>query len=161
MNWIDAACLLILAVSALMGLWRGFVQEALGLAAWVAAFSMANWQAERVAQWLPMSGWGMPVRQLAAYALVLLATLMLMAVLSKLTQALVQSIGLGPLNRVLGVVFGLLRGTAVLMALVFVLTMTPWMRHPDVQTSLTVPLVMSGLQQVKGLLPSFLSVYLP
>jgi len=36
-NPLDAAIVLAFAVSALMGLWRGFLREALALAGWVAA----------------------------------------------------------------------------------------------------------------------------
>ncbi|HEY5790564.1 MAG TPA: CvpA family protein, partial [Gammaproteobacteria bacterium] len=38
MIWVDIAILVIVALSMLVSLWRGFTREALSLAAWVAAF---------------------------------------------------------------------------------------------------------------------------
>ncbi|MGN6282393.1 CvpA family protein, partial [Frateuria sp.] len=41
MNWIDFTILAVLALSVLVGLWRGLVSEVLSLVAWVAAFWVA------------------------------------------------------------------------------------------------------------------------
>ena len=41
MNWADYCIIGILALSVLMGLWRGFIGEVLALACWVVAFWVA------------------------------------------------------------------------------------------------------------------------
>ena len=41
MNWFDYSILAILALSVLVGLWRGFVSEVLALVCWVLAFWLA------------------------------------------------------------------------------------------------------------------------
>ena len=41
MNWIDYTILGVLALSVLVGLWRGLVSEVLSLASWIVAFWVA------------------------------------------------------------------------------------------------------------------------
>ena len=52
MIWIDLLILVILSISILVGIWRGFIHETLSLLAWVAAFVIARVFAPDVAQWL-------------------------------------------------------------------------------------------------------------
>ena len=43
MGWVDIAMIALLAVSVLVGLWRGFVLEVLSLTGWVVAWFAAQW----------------------------------------------------------------------------------------------------------------------
>ena len=69
MAGLDWIFLVVLVVSLLLGVWRGLVFEMLSLAAWVAAFFVAQWFAADVAQWLPMSGAAEPLRYAAGFLL--------------------------------------------------------------------------------------------
>jgi membrane protein required for colicin V production len=50
--WIDYILLAIIAISALLSLWRGFVKEALSLASWIAALWVALLFFHDLADWL-------------------------------------------------------------------------------------------------------------
>ena len=52
MIWIDYILLVIIAVSALLSLWRGFVREALSLASWIVALWVALLFFHDLADWL-------------------------------------------------------------------------------------------------------------
>ena len=70
LGWVDIALLAVLALSVLVGLWRGFVFEIVSLLGWVAAFVFANLCAPFVSDLLPWEQGGAAVRFWLAYALV-------------------------------------------------------------------------------------------
>jgi hypothetical protein len=53
MTWFDYAVLVVLAVSALIGIWRGLVREIFALGGWIAAFLAAMLFADEAAALLP------------------------------------------------------------------------------------------------------------
>ncbi len=120
MVWVDYALISVVALSALVSLFRGFIKEALSLAGWVASFLTATHFAESVATNLEVWVEHEQIRKVLAYATVFLATLVLCAIVSRLIVKLIRSSALSGLDRVIGVFFGLLRG-AVLVAVVVLL----------------------------------------
>jgi membrane protein required for colicin V production len=115
----DYAVLGAVVLSLLLGAWRGVVSEILALAAWVAAFVAARtWAAsagELVAAGVVEPAW----RQVAGFLAIFVAVLILFALARWLASLLLKVVGLAPLDRVLGALFGIARG--VLVAWVFVL----------------------------------------
>lgn len=69
----------VLALSMVLGFWRGFVFEILSLAGWVAAFVGAQWLAVDVIDWLPFVQ-GAPGAVQYAVAFVVVFVLILLAV---------------------------------------------------------------------------------
>jgi membrane protein required for colicin V production len=121
MTWFDYGVLLVIGVSALVAVIRGFVREVLSLLSWVAAFVAASTFAGKVAPLLPLAIPNDSLRMLAAFLLVFGATLLAMVVVTLAIVELVRVVGLGFVDRVLGLAFGLARGllivvTAVLLA---------------------------------------------
>lgn len=125
MTAFDYAVLAILAVSVLLGLWRGVVSEILALAAWVVAFLTARAEAAEVANWLAPHVAEPALRLAAAYALVVVGVLLVFAILRLALKLLLKAVGLGVLDRMLGGAFGALRGILVLLVAVLVAGMTP------------------------------------
>ena len=112
----------VLCVSMLVGLWRGLVYEVLSLAGWVAAFFLAQWLATDVIAWIPFVQGAAPAVQYAVgYMVVFVASLFVSAFLSWLIKKVIESVGLRPVDRVLGGIFGLARGVVLLLALTVVL----------------------------------------
>lgn len=120
-NPLDWVATVIVVLSGLVSLWRGFVREALSLASWVAAFVLANLFA------LPATG---PLselianptgRYIVAWASLFVLVLIVGSLTAKLMSKLIRVSGLSLLDRILGTVFGLLRGALIVLALVFVL----------------------------------------
>lgn len=128
---IDWLLLGIVLLSALMGAYRGFVREALALAAWVVAIWGA-WQfGDEAAQWLPDFVEDPVVKLWAARLLMLIAALFVVGVISKLMSMLMEEAGLSGTNRLLGAGFGIARGYvlgAVIVALLqsFGFDESPW-----------------------------------
>lgn len=120
-NAADWGIIVILGLSMLLSLWRGFVREAASLAGWIAAFVIANMFVSEMATLL--SQWIINVtgRYVAAYALLFAGTLVVVGVLGKLGTQLVRATGLSLLDRLLGTAFGFARGIIIVLVLVYLL----------------------------------------
>lgn len=158
---IDLFLLLVLLASVLLGLWRGLVRELLSLAGWVAAFvlaqSFAAWTAER----LPLQGFAEPLRHAAGFITVFVVTAFGAGLLSWLIGQLVDSVGLQPVDRLLGAGFGLLRGLVMLLALALVVNMTPLKQQEGWQASAGARSLDRGLHLLKDAVPENLARYFP
>jgi membrane protein required for colicin V production len=119
MTWFDWAVIAIQFASGAFGYLRGFVQEAIALATWLAGI----WFAWRFGGALmPMLGEWDNVPELriwAARAIIFIIVLMIGGMLGWLVRKLVQSAGMTKADRTLGTIFGLLRG-AILVGLVVI-----------------------------------------
>ncbi len=117
---LDWFIIVVLSVSMLISLWRGFVREALSLAGWFAAFVVAHALGDEMAallgNWIANSTGS----YIAAYALLFVATLILAAVLKSLAAQLLKATGLSIVDRLLGTVFGFARGVIILLVMLYV-----------------------------------------
>ncbi len=114
----------IVALSLMLGLWRGVVSEMMALVAWVAGFMAALEFGAQSGQ-LVFAGIADPaVRALAGCALVFVAVLVAMSLVRLAVRSMVKALGLSLSDRLLGMFFGLARGVLVVMILVAVGGMT-------------------------------------
>src|SRR6478736_4897644 len=100
-----------------IGLWRGLVAEVLSVLSWLAAFVLAQWFAPQAGELLPMAGVAQPLRYAAGFVVVFIATLVVGALLAWGCKKLLEAVGLRPLDRVLGAVFGAVRAGVLVLAL--------------------------------------------
>ena len=116
MTLFDYAVLAIVGFSVLLGVMRGFVREVMALGSWVVAFVIASAYggdvAPLLAKQIPDENW----RVLAAVVAVFIVVLVVMNIVAMLVSKLIKSAGLGVEDRLLGSVFGLARGVAVVLA---------------------------------------------
>lgn len=125
MTAFDYAALAIVGASVFLGLWRGVVSELLALAAWVAAFFAARAWAPTVGEWFGRWIADGALRQAAGFAAVFLGVLVVFGVARLVVSLLLRAVGLGLIDRLLGGMFGIVRGALVLLAAVLVGGMTP------------------------------------
>jgi membrane protein required for colicin V production len=121
MNWVDLTILGVIAISALVSLIRGFVREALSLVSWVVAFFVASRFYKDVSPLLEGHLQDPFLRDGAAILLLFVLTLIVGSLINYLIGILVDKSGLTGTDRVLGMVFGGLRGVLVVAAILFVL----------------------------------------
>ena len=117
MTGLDFVALAIVLLFFMLGLKRGLVREVIALAAWLAAYLLAG----RLAQWLGPLLPGMTeggLRDAVAMGLAFIAILLAAMLLSSTLHGLVKAAGLSLEDRLLGCVFGLLRGGVALVFLV-------------------------------------------
>ena len=158
---VDWILLAVLGLSMLLGIWRGLVQEVLSLAGWVAAFWLAQLYASQAAAWLPMEGSSQMLRHAAGFVAVFIAVLVATALVSWVVKKLLSAVGLGPLDRLLGSLFGLLRGLVILLAVTVVVGMTPMRESEAWQQAHGAPWLQQFLHVLKPVLPADFGKYLP
>lgn len=156
----DWVLLAVLALSLLVGLWRGLVFEVLSLLGWIAAFFIAQWFAPEVANWLPLSTASPPVRFAAAFVLTFVGAVFLAGLIAALLKKLVTAVGLRPVDRVLGALFGVVRGVVLLLAATLAIEMTPLHTSSWWQESRGAPWLSAALQGLKPALPAQFARYL-
>ena len=159
MNFADYCIIAVLGLSVLMGLWRGFIGEVLALACWAVAFWVAWEFGPRLAA--AFSGIDTPsVRLLLGYAICFIAVLMAGAIVSFLVRKLVAGSGLTGSDRLLGMVFGLMRGLVLVTLTVLLLGFTPLPRDPWWQRSQLLPTFQEGAHWLSARLPPEVTKYL-
>lgn len=125
MNWADTTIIVIILLSAVISLFRGFVREVLSLVAWVAAFWAATMftpvAAGALTPYVAVAG----ARTVIGFVGILVGTLLVFGIINFLVGKLIDSTGLSGPDRLLGAVFGLARGAAIIVVLVFLAGLTP------------------------------------
>jgi membrane protein required for colicin V production len=131
MNWADLAILTIIGISVLISVFRGFVREALSLIGLVVSIWVA------VAFYNPAADLLVNVisvptgRRVLAFIGIVLVALLVTGTTNHFIGRLIEKSGLTTTDRMLGVVFGAVRGVAIIGVLVLLLGLTqvpgdPW-----------------------------------
>jgi membrane protein required for colicin V production len=144
MNAVDLIIIAILALSVLVGLWRGLISEVLALATWVAAFWVAWTYGPAASAHFDRMINAPMLRLLAGYGLCFIGVLILGALVRFVIQRLVDGTGLGGTDRLLGMIFGFARGLLLVTLVVFLVGLTSFAHEPMWQQSVLLP-------QFKGL----------
>jgi len=128
MTAFDFTVIAILLVSSLLGLWRGLVYEVLSLLGWPIAFVVSKLLGGSMMALLSGISFVRDIpeasRVAVAYALVFIAALIVWGVLVWLIVKLTKAAGLGAIDKILGGLFGLLRGGMILLAVVWLAGLT-------------------------------------
>lgn len=155
MNWIDAAVLVVVLLSAAFSMVRGFVREVLGVAAWIgaglAAVRFYPLVLPEVNSVLPAKGFVVYV----AMAVIFIVVLIVLSLISALIGGLVRESALSGLDRSLGLVFGAARGALIIclayIALSVGVAQADW--PAPVLNARFLPLAYQGAAALVGLLP--------
>lgn len=114
MNWFDIILIAVLALSTVIGIWRGFISMIMPLIGIIVGVILAGMYASTVGGWLPIDD--LEHAKWAGYAIILAATLIVSIILAVILTRFVHLALLGWLNRLLGGLFGLASGVLLCAA---------------------------------------------
>lgn len=130
MNWADYLMVILITISALIGLWRGLLREVISVATWISAFAISFLFADKIAVYLTSYIEVPSLRMAAGFGILFLTTLLIGGMIGLVASYLVDYTGLTGTDRLLGAVFGLARGAAIIMVMVLAAGMTPLPNDP-------------------------------
>ncbi|HEY9079643.1 CvpA family protein [Magnetovibrio sp.] len=156
MHWIDILVIGTLLISGAFAYARGFVHEVLSIAGWIGAV-FATLYGTPVLEHFTLQFIEDPfIATLVTGILVFVVTLAVLSITTRRISRGVKESALGPLDRALGFLFGLLRG-AVIVALVWIgyTWMVPADEQPEwIYEARTLPLIIQGADMLKALAPA-------
>lgn len=167
MNPLDWLLIALLIYSTVRAVFRGFVREAFALAGLVLGFFIACWEYESLAVKLKDIINSTPLAQFLAFLAILIGVMAAATLLGHGVKRTASAVGLGVFDRLLGALFGVLRGAvlggAFLLAVTAFLPSAPWIKNSSLApyflraahgVSFTMPAELSrrlrtGLEQIK------------
>jgi len=129
LNILDIVIISIIAISGLVGVFRGLVREVMSLVGWI----VSAWLAWRFAYvFAPVFDSiieSSDVRKAAAFISIFLLSLVLFALLSYFISKIMSKSALKGMDRTLGMLFGLLRGAIIIAVLAMLIQSTQFAKE--------------------------------
>ena len=155
-NTIDIVVLIILGISAAVGVSRGFTREILGIGGWICAFFISLYGMILVRPFVMKYIHDSFVADVVSGVSLFLVALIVMTIISRRLSARIKSGDLGGLDRSLGVVFGMIRGGVLLSLayLVFSFFMPNYEKWPKpMQTARSTSFIIETGDWLRSLVP--------
>jgi membrane protein required for colicin V production len=160
LGWVDIALLAVFCCSVLVGLWRGFVFEVVSLLGWLVAYIIANTAGPLLAPFIPLGGPGSQASLWAAYIAVFVLVLLLCTLFARMLRALISATPLSFIDRLLGGMFGVVRGGLILVVVGTLVMLSPYATSNPWKNSHGALWLGLALEGLKPLLPQSLSVHI-
>ncbi len=157
MHWVDIVVIAIIGISVLIGLFRGLIKESISLATWILALWVGLTYGEKLASLLPFSVGSQTVQSLIGIVILFVIVILFGGIVNYLIGQLVDRTGLSGTDRMLGIIFGVLRGGLIVAALVLLAMLTNLPNEPWWQESLTLPFFHDIAVWIRDLLPPSLA----
>lgn len=109
-SYYDVVFLIIIGISVLLGLLRGVINEILSLSVWIISFLLVLGCGKYVDHYIPNVITSGIIRNIIIFIVFFIIATIINIIVKKLCSKLISSIGLGGLNRLLGMFFGIGRG---------------------------------------------------
>ncbi len=152
-NWLDWTLTLVLVASVAAAAMKGFIRELISLASVVAGLAVAALGYPWAAKWFEDLTRSHDVALAAGFLALFVATLVVGALVSALAKKLIKTAGLQSFDRILGAIFGAVRGLAV--DCILLLALVAFAIKPEaVRQSVLAPYVTTGARVIAVAMPA-------
>ncbi len=153
MTIFDYLVLFVLICSIVISALNGFVKEGLSFLGWNVAFLVANAYGDALAKLLPDWFSNTTAVLITAYVVLFIGVKLLVMMLEKALQRMVEEGGYKTANRGLGALFGLGKGVVIVLAVTLLCGTTAIPQQPFWKQALLSPLAEAGVKMIMPLLP--------
>jgi membrane protein required for colicin V production len=153
MSWVDLIIIVIILISALISLVRGFVKESISLASWIVAGFIAFRYFTPLAEMLEPYIESTTIRAGTSFALLFVSSLVVGAIVNFMASQAVAKTGLTGTDKSLGVVFGAARGVLIVTMLVLLAGLTPMPSEPWWDNSAMIEYFANMANWLKDIMP--------
>lgn len=122
--WVDLTIIGAIVLSVLTGLVRGFVKELFALIAWVLAIWLALNYSATLDPWLSNYLPVKTTRIVVEFIVILMAALIVGNIINLMVTVLLKSSGFSVVDRILGMIFGFVRGIFIITLIMLALKIT-------------------------------------
>jgi membrane protein required for colicin V production len=160
MTVLDFIIVGIIAISSLISVLRGFLKEAFSLAAWMLAGAAAFMLSPRLSVLVPDAVDSPTVRLGITAVTIFIITLFAGGMINFLIHKAAVKVGLSGTDRLLGVVFGVVRGVVIVVFLIVLAGLTPIPNEIWWQESVLIEHFVEVAGWLQSILPDDLARYL-
>ena len=157
MTIFDYAIVVIIAISCLVSIIRGLLKEVFSLGAWVIAGFVTFTVSSRLSVLVPGVIESPTIRVAVTAFIVFILTLFLCGAINFLIHKAMAKVGLSGTDRLLGVMFGVVRGVVVVVVLVMLAGLTPIPQESWWRSSLMVGYFVPVAEWIQSYLPDDLA----
>lgn len=160
MNTLDLAIIAVVALSAVFAFARGFVREALSIIAWVGAAAITLYGFDRVYTFVARFVTTPLLADLIAGAGLFVVSLIVLTMLTGYVARFVEGSSLSPIDRTLGLIFGLARGVVLVCLAYLVVDLTlPQNDRPNwIKEAKSERFLARGADAIRDALPQSLQI---
>jgi membrane protein required for colicin V production len=152
---VDFVVIAIIAISAITGLLRGLIREAISLVGFALSMYFAYSFSGVVAmKWLTAMPGGATAQFVTGFIAIFIIVLVLSKMIGGVISRIVNSVGLSFLDRLLGAIFGIMRGGLIVVVLSTLFALTDIPKSNEWKDALTRPAVDFAVGVVRSWLPS-------
>jgi membrane protein required for colicin V production len=151
MNWLDIVIIVVAIIFGIMGLWKGAIKAVFGIAGLVGGIALAGHYYQPFATMLSPgeASWA----GIAAYAIILIAILIVASVIGWFVAKLVNFVALGWLDKLVGGILGVVIGALLCAAILAIIVKF----YPDMEATISQSVIakflMEGFPLLLALLP--------
>ncbi len=151
-NWVDWTFAIIIVLSVILAIRKGFIRELISLATLVAAIVISALEFHRAAGWFEDLTKSHEVALAAGFLAIFVAVLVVGAIVSFVARVVLRAAGVEWFDRFLGGVFGLIRGV-VIDAILLMILVAFAIKPNAVGRSRLAPYVSTGSRALALLMP--------
>jgi membrane protein required for colicin V production len=157
LNGLDYAMLVIVGLSVLTGLFRGFVKELIALCVWVVAIWLAMTYSGSLDGVLSSYIHDKTARYVVAFVLILLTSVIVGGLFNALLSFILRRTGLSGIDRLLGMLFGFFRGVFMVALFLLVVSISGFSIQEYTDSSCFYPKVEPLVQWMSGYMPDMVN----